>query len=421
MKQTIILSFDALGQADSDYFQSLDGFKYIIDNGAYIEEMETVYPSLTYPCHTSIVTGRYPRDHGVVNNLLLQPSLEKKDWYWYEKYIEGDTIFRAAKRKGMKVGTILWPVAAKANIDWLIPEILPHGLLKNMSLIALANGSPRLLAKMERKHGDKRQGISQPELDNYTEACLHDFIRSRELDIIGAHFIAVDDKKHKHGTQSHELKLAIDTYNDRINNLLALLEKEKIEANVFIISDHSQLDVHSAIRLNSFFNEKGYLQIKDGRIFKYKYYMQEAGGSAYIYSNKTTSREDSILRKELEDLNGDYNFFDAIYTAYEAEELGADPSCLFMIEAKEGYFFKDGHEGHVLDESNLAIKATHGYSPHKDNYCPVLFAIGPDIKETRLGKGRLIDIGPTISKLLRLGLKGASGRPLDIIKNDLYG
>lgn len=416
MRKTIIFSFDALGNTDAKDFEKLDGFKFLIDNGAYVKNIQSIYPSLTYPCHASIVTGRYPKDHGVVNNLLIQPAKDKKDWFWYEKDISGDTIFRAAKRKGLRLGTVLWPVAAKGNIDCLIPEIIPHGLIKSQALVSLLNGSIPTILKEEKRHGNKRSGLSQPQLDDYVEACLHDYILEEDLDLIAVHFIAVDDYKHRYGSKSPKIKEAVSSYNDRINNVLSLLKENNIDANLIVLSDHSQIDVHTAIKLNVLFNEKGYLKIRDDKIFKYKYYMQEAGGSCYIYGKGNSAKDDEVLRKTLEDFNEENKVFDFIITGQQAARLGADPSCVFMIEAKNGYFFGNGHKGDIIDESYPGHKATHGYDPRKENFSAVLFAYGPDIKNKSIDKAQLIDIAPTIDRLLALNLKGASGRPIDIIK-----
>lgn len=416
MRKTIIISLDALGSSDREVFEGLEGFKYLIENGAYVKNLRSVYPSLTYPCHASIVTGRYPCDHGVVNNLHLQPSLDKKDWYWYEKDIEGDTIFRAAKRKGLRLGAVLWPVTASGNFDCLIPEILPHGPIKSQALAVLASGSPLKIIEMEKKYGARRKGLSQPYLDEYVEGCLEDFILNEDLDIIAGHYTCVDAKKHTYGIGSHHVRDAIKSYDDRIIRLLNLLKNHDLDANLIFLSDHSQLEIHTGVKLNSFLNDLGHLTIKKGKIYKYKFYMQEAGGAAYIYSKKSIPEEDSKLYQDLVGLGKDLGFLEKIYTSQEAKEMGADPDCLFMLEAREAYHFIDGFEGQILEKTREDKLANHGYHPDRKDYGAVLFALGPDIKTTTIERADLIDIGPTISKLADLDLKGYRGQVIDIIK-----
>lgn len=414
-KKTLLVSLDALGESDKEIFEGLDGFSYLIENGAYVERVQSVYPSLTYPCHATIVSGREPRETGIVNNLLLQPSKEDKDWFWYEKYIKGDTIFRAAKRKGLKTGGVLWPVAGAGSIDKLVPEILPQAFLNNQVLAALSAGDPVTLIKAEKDHGGLRHGFSQPQLDDYVEAVFLDLVRDESLDIVCAHFIGVDSMKHDFGPGSKEVEEAIGYYNQRIKNILKTMNEEGIPFNVFFLSDHSHLPVDKGIRLNSFLNDEGYLTIKNDKIFKYKYYMQEAGGAAYIYSNKTTEEMDKKLYNDLVDLGQKEEIFEKVLTRREAKDLGADPECLFMIEAKAGYTFIDGFDGDLIEEK-IDLKGNHGYDPRREGYGAVFFALGEDIKNTRIKEANLVDLGPTVDELLDLGLEGASGKALDIFK-----
>ena len=68
----IIVSFDALSSRDLIDLKHLPGFQRLKENSSYCLNVSSVYPSLTYPCHTSISTGMYPKNHGVESNTLLQ-------------------------------------------------------------------------------------------------------------------------------------------------------------------------------------------------------------------------------------------------------------------------------------------------------------------------------------------------------------
>ena len=57
-KRLIVISLDALGSTDFEMFSQLPNFKKFIDHAAFCRQVRSVYPSLTYPAHTTIVTGR---------------------------------------------------------------------------------------------------------------------------------------------------------------------------------------------------------------------------------------------------------------------------------------------------------------------------------------------------------------------------
>ncbi|MFP3367009.1 alkaline phosphatase family protein, partial [Pseudoalteromonas sp. SIMBA_148] len=84
-------------------------FRELLGRGSYCKQVETIYPSVTYPCHATIVTGKYPNRHGVVNNTLLQPGRDSPDWHWYRKSIRGTTLYDEAKKAGMTTAALLWP------------------------------------------------------------------------------------------------------------------------------------------------------------------------------------------------------------------------------------------------------------------------------------------------------------------------
>ena len=107
-KHLIVISFDGLSTLDFEYINSLPNFKNFIKEAAYSKKVYSIYPTLTYPAHATIVTGKYPKNHGIINNTLLQLNRKSPDWYWERKYIKGDTFYDIAIKTGMKVAAILW-------------------------------------------------------------------------------------------------------------------------------------------------------------------------------------------------------------------------------------------------------------------------------------------------------------------------
>ena len=67
-----VFMIDALCEFDVSYMRTLPNFGSILERGALVEEMLPVYPSFTYPCHVSIMTGCYPDRHGIPHNEMVQ-------------------------------------------------------------------------------------------------------------------------------------------------------------------------------------------------------------------------------------------------------------------------------------------------------------------------------------------------------------
>ena len=102
----IVLSLDAVGSMDLPYMNTLPHFRAFL-RAAGCERVVSVYPSLTYPAHTSIVTGRYPANHRIVNNHKIQPEKRKPDWFWQRRYIRGTTLYDEARKDGRRVAALL--------------------------------------------------------------------------------------------------------------------------------------------------------------------------------------------------------------------------------------------------------------------------------------------------------------------------
>lgn len=119
----LVISLDAVGSGDIEKAMELPGFARFFDGASRCMSVHSVYPSITYPAHTSIVTGRYPVHHGIVDNTKIQPNRKSPDWYWQRKYIRGTTLYDEALKQGMTVAALLWPVTARSKITWNLPEI----------------------------------------------------------------------------------------------------------------------------------------------------------------------------------------------------------------------------------------------------------------------------------------------------------
>src|SRR5690242_6588558 len=70
--------------------------------GAHAAGVRGVLPTVTYPSHTTILTGVWPVKHGIYSNLVTDPLGKNPDgWYWYAEDIRTPTLWEAAANAGM--------------------------------------------------------------------------------------------------------------------------------------------------------------------------------------------------------------------------------------------------------------------------------------------------------------------------------
>ncbi|PLS07176.1 alkaline phosphatase family protein [Neobacillus cucumis] len=422
----IIISFDCLSALDLPILRELPHFQTLLSEGALVEHVESIYPSVTYPCHATIVTGNYPNRHGVFNNTLLQPGMASPDWNWYRKCIHGTTLYDEVKKANMTTAALLWPVTAKADIDYNMPEIFSNRPWQNQILVSLMNGSPRFQWEMSKRYGHIRKGLQQPELDNFILETTVDTIKTKKPNLLMVHFTDLDTQRHEHGFSSEESMMALHRHNQRLGRILEALKEARIyeQSTVIALGDHSALDEQKAIHLNVLFTTQNLITTNANRkLLDWKAYCKSCDGSAYIYLKNPTDvdtfqKVHNLLNLLLEEPDFGIETF---ITGEEAAARGADPACAFMLEARQGFYFLEDFSGEFIKtiskKESAADKkytlACHGYSPEKENYGTILMAAGNGIQKITLPYIRLIDEGPTFARLLGVSLGNTDGKVIE--------
>ena len=422
-KHLIIISFDAVSSEDIVKLKKFKNFNYLIENGSLISNVESVYPTLTYPAHASIVTGMYPKKHGIINNTLNKPYDTNPDWYWYKKYIKSKTLFDLAKENGLTTSALLWPVTGRSSIDYNLTEIFCTKPWHNQLVMSALSGSLRYQLDLNKKFGHIRKGISQPSLDNFVHESAKYTILKYKPNLMLIHFTDVDTNRHNFGYDSCEANEALKRHDLRLGEIINTLQEANIfnDSTIIALGDHSAIDGNIMIKLNVLFKEKNLLQTDSkGKLKSYKAIAKSCDGSSYVYLKDKYDKETlNIVYNILTEFKNTPNSpIEFILDSEEAMKLGADSNCSFMLEAKRGFYFIDEIHGNIIENVNDSdigkvshrTKATHGYSPKKDNYGTFLIASGKGIKKgINLESGKLINHGPTFAKLLGVDLPNTDG------------
>lgn len=422
-----ILSYDGLSKVDIDKLKRLTNFKKYLKEASGCLNVSSVYPSLTYCAHTSITTGVYPSKHKIISNTKLEPYRKSPDWYWYDRDIKAETFQSLAKKSGYDILSIFWPVtAASRDIKYNMPEIFANRWWKKQTFVSLFNGNPYFQFLLNSKFGKLRKGLKEPELDNFSHQSFLYSLEHFRADINMIHYIDLDSQRHEFGFNSKEADAALMRLDVRLGEIVEKLKEMNIyeDSVIVILGDHSSKDGHSNIYLNNLFYKANLLEKnKDGTVKNFKVICKSLDGSAYIYS-KEKSKDKEIM--ELLEPLLENKIIEKIYRGEEAERLGADPNCRFMLEASEGYFFVDGVADELIvsvDEinSNRSIgqkKAhvnNHGYnSSLKEDYKTVFLISGKGIKKNiSINEMSLIDEGPTFAKIMGFEMKNCDGRVIE--------
>lgn len=414
----IVISYDAFSEGNWELAQSLPNLEKLLQNGAYSTKLKSVYPTLTYTVHTTMVTGVYPDKHGIFHNNPFQPFIPEKDqeWFWFRDAIKVPTIYDAVKEHNLTAAGLLWPVSGKSSLKYNMPEV--HAVRgENQAVKVLKNGSPFFCIGMELRHGRCRRGVEQPYLDDFTTRCAVDTIRRKTPNLLLVHLIELDDAKHRYGTDSKEVREAIIRMDGRLGGIRRAVEEAGIEDNtvMMVIGDHGQLDVRYKVRLNRLLLEQGLISEEGGKM-QWRAYLQSAGGGAYLHIKEGDQEAEALALAVLEKaLKAEQYGIEKILVRNELEDLHVEPSITTMVEARRGYCFDDRLEAPVLLDLEAMNKkyATHGYLPDREGYRCNFIASGPGIKKNHpLGPLEMVDIAPTLGAMLGVDFTHGDGRVL---------
>ena len=92
MNKLVLFCIDALCTYDLEQMSILEHFAPFFSGGAYVAKVEPVYPSMTYSCHTSILTGTYVNKHGIVQNEAVVRGKLRSPWFVMKNEVQVPTL-----------------------------------------------------------------------------------------------------------------------------------------------------------------------------------------------------------------------------------------------------------------------------------------------------------------------------------------
>lgn len=386
------------------------------DAGAAAEGMIPVFPSVTYPAHTSLVTGTRPAEHGIVSNFE-----QGQDWFLDASDIRSPTLWQAVEAAGRKAAIVTWPASYGAEVDALIPENLSFGL-KDVRKSLRDGSTPGLFDALEKKCGRVELPAFEAadagdRLDAVTTCFAAEILRTRKPDLLLVHYLDADHRQHFSGVDSPEARHAFERIDGFVGELRRAVREAGGEGETIfvIVGDHGFVPVHTNVNVNAILLAAGFGALVDGKIVPSPDLRISAlGGSASIALRDgaeaaLSRRFEQALRAELDRR---YAGLVELIPRAELDALGAFPGAAFGLAAAPGYML-------IAIDTPLAVLPTgglrgmHGHRPTLPGMATGFIAAGPGIRRgLSLPVVRQIDVAPTIAALMGLRLDQAVGLPI---------
>jgi len=422
IRHVILVSVDGLVPATyvslDEHGLEIPTLREIVRNGVWSSGARSVFPSVTYPAHTSIATGTNPGRHGIFTNLAWDPWEENdRGWRWYTEDIRVPTLWDAARERGLRVALVSWPVTVGAHADAVVPEVWRAGTAEDPKLTR-ALSTPGILEAVQKRFPNFAAGFMPPGIKDeaLTDIAVH-LIETRRPHLLLLHIFEVDSRQHEEGIFSDPAKAAIENADRQIARLIAAAKSAGIweSTALVVVSDHGFAPVSHRVRPGVLLREKGLVTLDErNRITDWKAVVLESSGTAYLYCN---SPDEAETRQALRDLflplvEKPGSGIGHLYTPEEIRAKGGDTTACLALEAVPGFRFRGGYTGDYL--SSPGSVAAHGFDPDRPEMQASLLVYGPAIRPAKIEGARLIDVAPTIAQWLRLKLEDTDGEALQI-------
>ncbi|HWS54379.1 MAG TPA: ectonucleotide pyrophosphatase/phosphodiesterase [Pyrinomonadaceae bacterium] len=390
-----------------------------------------VYPSVTYPSHTTLVTGARPSRHGVYGNGVFEPPPKRQTgaWYWFARDIKADTLWQAAARRGLKTALVSWPVSTGAG-DWNVPEIWQPGGTQEESRARMSEHArpAGLLEEVARADARLYGAVTRDEGDDMRTRFAEYLLAEKRPRVALVHLFDLDHFEHDYGPFTAEAFALLEKSDAYLARILAAAERAGTlaETAVFVVSDHGFRPVTKAFYPNVALERAGLLKWREERDARGATRRVVGEWRAVAYTSaayaavilKDPNDRDALRRalaafRDYEPVGGDGGGPGVLRVVGRAElnRLGADPRAAFTLDPTEGFTFEGGHAADVVADTKS--RGQHGHLPGPADFRASFVASGAGVaRRGDLGEVRMIDIGPTIARTLGLSLRDAEGRPL---------
>ena len=387
----------------------------LAQEGVFAEGVIGVTPTVTYPSHTTMISGVLPAVHGIYNNLILDPEgTSNSSWHWYARDVKVPTLPTAVKARGLTTAAVSWPVTVDADIDYLMPEY--GGVTRNPIWLDLlrALSRPRKLLDDYEAQG---RALAWPMTDDDRTGLAAWIFRKYRPHLTLLHIFGTDDAQHKYGPGTPEALAAIEAADSHVQQMLAAIAEAGVRdrTDVVVVSDHGFLPIERQLQLNYAFKREGLLKVDDaGKVSWWDAYFYSAGGSGFVMLRNPAdvalrSRVETLLKTLAAD---PANGILTVWTEGDLRKFGADPRASFGVDMREGFYSGLGHDALVAPTTS---KGGHGFAPTRPDLHASLIMRGPDVpKAGSLGVVRMSQIGPTIASWFKVALSPQADQPLNL-------
>lgn len=411
----VLISVDGLKpeyitQADRNGLK-VPTLRRLIAEGTHARAVTGVLPTVTYPSHTTMVTGVAPAGHGILYNSPFDPLHRNQDgWMWYAEDVKAPTLWEAVNRAGFASSSVDWPVTVGASITYNIAQYWrattgdDHKLLRALS-------TPGLLDEGEKATGRYPAGyLYTVASDTRRSEFAAWLIGAKRPRIHTSYFSVLDEVQHDRGPATPEVFATIEAIDGMIDRLWKAAIRGDPDAVVCVVSDHGFAPYDRTVSVNVALRRAGLIDVDpDGRVRDWR---AMTWGNAVMLKDRSDASALATARSVLDALAADpssgvFRYFDNA----EARKEGGFPDAAFVVGVRPGFAISARVTGALVEPH--APAGTHGLLRELHEMDSAFFITGRGVPRGRtIDRIDMRDIAPTLARLAGVSLPTAEGHDL---------
>jgi phosphonoacetate hydrolase len=267
--------------------------------GGFVTQGSSVLPSVTNVNNVSIVTGRYPAQHGINSNYWYRPETGEGVYMESPDFVIGDNVFQRAAAAGLR--------SALLTSKDKLKRMLEPG-----SDLSISAEYPT--AEYQEIIGPA-QPVYSAAINHWLYRALQHLVRDGSFDLI--YVSTTDYIMHKFPPAHEEAMLHLQG----IDTILGQIMDQFPETEIYITADHGMNQKTKALDLKRILAREG-LSVEFVPVIKDRYVVHHdnLGGFCYLYllGDVSSAKERGALAERATELLRTQPGVDAVYARAEA-------------------------------------------------------------------------------------------------------
>lgn len=229
----LVVSVDGL---DQRYLDNPDlripNLRRVLKEGESARGVTGIVPTVTWPSHTTILTGTTAWEHGILSN--RRPAAEGGDYYWSVSLLKSPTLLEAATAAGIKTATVTWPVTVGAPVAFNLPEYFKRRRGGSMDTASIC--SKAVPATLCKDIAARFPSFPQEWMDDRTRTLATRYLlQTAKAGAVFVHLVDLDSEAHDNGPFTPEANAILERTDELIGEMIQALPPG---GRFVLVSDH---------------------------------------------------------------------------------------------------------------------------------------------------------------------------------------